>query len=82
MLGSEALQEPRHVQSLPGVVIPTTLTYAVRIVPGGSLPLRGWQTEFPKLTIDLGVTQAAGNVAPGLNLQAWHQFALGVSYGF
>jgi hypothetical protein len=82
LLGSEVLQEPRNVQGLPGVVIPTTVTYAVRILPGGALPLRGWNVESPKLTIDLGVAQVVGNIAPGLNLEARHQFALGVSYGF
>ncbi len=82
MLGSELLQEPRRIQGLPDAVVPTTITYAVRIVPGGTLPLRGWETESPRLTIDLGLMQAAGNVAPGINLQARHQFALGISYGF
>ncbi len=82
LFGSEVLQEPRRVQALPSVTVPTTITYAVRIVPAGALPLHGWRVESPKLTIDLGVAQAAGNVAPGINLQARHQFALGVSYGF
>jgi hypothetical protein len=82
LVGSEVLQEPRTVQDLPGVVVPTTITYAVRIVPAGALPLHGWGVESPKLTIDLGLAQAAGNVAPGVNLHARHQFALGVSYGF
>jgi hypothetical protein len=82
LLGSEVLQEPRSIQGLPGVVVPTTLTYAVRILPGGALPLRGWNVETPKITIDLGVAQAVGNIAPGLNLQAREQFALGISYGF
>jgi Protein of unknown function (DUF3034) len=82
LLGSEFLQEPRNVDGLPGVVVPTTITYAVRIVPAGAFPLRGWGVESPKLTIDFGVLQAAGSVAPGVNLQARHQFALGVSYGF
>jgi hypothetical protein len=82
LLGSELLQEPRRVQGLPGIVIPTTITYAVRIVPAGALPLRGWGVESPRLTIDLGLAQVAGNVAPGVNLQARNQFALGVSYQF
>jgi hypothetical protein len=82
LLGSELLQEPRAVQDLPGVVIPTTITYAIRIVPAGALPLHGWGVESPKLTIDLGLAQAAGNVASGVNLKARHQFALGISYGF
>jgi len=82
LVGSEVLQQPRRIQDLPGAVIPTTITYAVRIVPGGALPIHGWSTESPKLTIDLGLLQAAGNIAPGVNLQARHQFALGVTYGF
>ena len=82
LVGSEVLQQPRSIQGLPGAVIPTTITYAVRFVPGGALPLHGWGVESPRLTIDLGVLQAAGNIAPGVNLQARHQFALGISYGF
>jgi hypothetical protein len=82
MLGSEFLQEPRRVEGLPGVIVPSTITYAVRIVPAGALPLHGWGVESPRLTIDLGILQAAGSVAPGVNLQAHRQFALGVSYGF
>jgi hypothetical protein len=82
LLGSEVLQEPRRVQDLPGIVIPTTITYVVRIVPSGALPLHGWGVESPRLTLDLGIAQAAGTVAPGINLQARHQFALGISYGF
>jgi len=82
LLGSEVLQEPRRVQDLPGIVVPTTITYAVRIIPSGALPLRSWGVESPRLTLDLGIAQAAGRVAPGINLQARHQFALGVSYGF
>jgi hypothetical protein len=82
LVGSEVLQEPRRVQDLPSVVIPTTITYAVRIIPGGALPTHGWSVESPRLTIDLGLLQAAGKIAPGVNLEARHQFALGISYGF
>jgi hypothetical protein len=82
LMGSELMQEPRRVQDVPAATVPTTITYAVRIVPAGALPLHSWGVESPKLTIDLGLAQAAGNVAPGVNLQARHQFALGVSYGF
>jgi Protein of unknown function (DUF3034) len=82
LVGSEVLQEPRRVEGLPDIVVPTTMTYAVRIVPAGALPLYGWGVESPRLTIDFGVAQAAGNVAPGINLQARHQFAFGISYGF
>ena len=82
LLGSEFMQEPKTVQGLPGAVIPTTLTYAVRIVPAGAFPTRrGWKDESPKLNIDFGIAQAAGNIMPGVNLNARHQFALGISYG-
>jgi hypothetical protein len=82
LLGSEVLQEPRSIQGLPGAVVPTTITYAVRIVPSGALPIHGWGVETPKLTLDFGLAQAAGNIAPGVDLQARHQFAFGISYGF
>ena len=41
---AEVLQQPRHVDGLPTLVIPTTLTYAVRIVPAGAFPSihHGW----------------------------------------
>jgi hypothetical protein len=76
------MQQPRSIEGLPGAVVPTTLTYAVRIVPAGALPLHGWGVESPKLTIDFGLAQAAGRIAPGVDLQARRQFALGISYGF
>ena len=82
LLGSEVLQQPRSIEGLPGAVIPTTITYAVRIVPSGALPIHGWGVETPKLTLDFGLAQAAGNIAPGVDLQARHQFAFGISYGF
>ena len=71
ILGSEVLQEPRNVQALPGAIVPTTLTYAARIVP----------LAERKFNIDFGVAQAAGQILPGVNLYARHQFALGISYG-
>jgi hypothetical protein len=83
MLASEVLQEPRSIEGLPGAVIPTTMTYAVRVVPAGAFPSsHGWGEQKPKLTLDFGVAQAAGRILPGVNLQARHQFALGISYGF
>jgi hypothetical protein len=82
LLGSEVMQEPRSIQGLPGAVMPTTITYAVRIVPSGALPVHGWGVESPKLTLDFGLAQAAGNIMPGVNLEARHQFAFGISYGF
>jgi hypothetical protein len=71
ILGSEVLQEPRDVQSLPGAIVPTTITYAARIVP----------LAERKFNVDFGVAQAAGQIMPGVNLYARHQFALGISYG-
>jgi hypothetical protein len=71
IFGSEFSQEPRQVQNLPGAIVPTTITYAARIVP----------LEKRKFNIDFGVAQAAGVIEPGVNLKARHQFALGVSYG-
>jgi hypothetical protein len=72
IFGSEFAQQPREVQNLPGAIVPTTITYAARIVP---LP------ERSKFNVDFGVAQAAAWILPGVNLQARHQFALGISYG-
>ena len=72
ILASEFSQQPREIRNLPGASIPTTLTYALRIVP----------TEKSKFNVDLGVAQAAGRILPGVDVQVRHQFALGVSYGF
>lgn len=72
IFGSEFCQQPRRVQGLPGVTIPTTLTYFVRILPKKELPL----------AVDFGVAQVAGKVAPGVDLQARSQFAMGISYRF
>jgi len=52
--------------------VPTTVTYAARIVP---LP------ERAKFNIDFGVAQAAGKILPGVDLKVRHQFAFGISYG-
>jgi hypothetical protein len=83
VLGSEFTQQPRSIQDLPGAVMPTTITYALRIVPAGAFPSpHGWGEENPKLTIDIGLAQAAGNIMPGVRLNARHQFALGISYQF
>lgn len=72
IFGSEFAQQPRDVKDLPGAIVPTTITYAARIVP---VP------EHAKFNIDFGVAQAAGWILPGVDLKARHQFALGVSYG-
>ena len=72
VFGSEVLQEPRHIEGLPGANLPTTLTYFARTVPSSELPLN----------VDFGVAQVANQVMPGVNLHARSQFALGVSYRF
>jgi hypothetical protein len=83
MLGSEFLQQPRSIEGLPGAVVPTTITYAIRIVPAGAFPnSRGWGEHKPKLCIDIGIAQAAGNILPGVDLHARHQLALGISYSY
>ena len=72
ILGSEFAQQPRDVKDLPGAIVPTTITYAARIVPA---------PERSKLNIDFGVAQAAGKILTGVDLKVRHQFALGISYG-
>jgi hypothetical protein len=81
VLGSELLQENRDIQGLPGAIVPTTITYAIRVVPSGAFfSGHGWNSERPKFTFDFGVAQAAGTILPGVNLEARHQFAMGISY--
>lgn len=72
ILGSEFAQQPRHIQDLPGAVVPTTLTYFARIVPNSEKPFN----------IDFGVAQAAGKIAPGVDVKARAQFAMGITYRF
>jgi len=72
VFGSEVLQEPRHIEGLPGANLPTTLTYFSRVVPSEKLPLN----------VDFGVAQVANQIMPGVKLHARSQFALGASYRF
>ena len=76
IFGAEAVQEPHYLEGLytapdTGPTIPTTLVYFVRVLPG-KLPFN----------VDVGVGQFAGQIAPGINLEARHQVAMGVSYRF
>jgi Protein of unknown function (DUF3034) len=73
LLAVEVSQQPRHPEGLPAAVIPTTLAYAVRILPRG---------EPSRLNIDLGVAQVANQIMPGVDLKARHQFGMGISYRF
>jgi len=80
IFGSEASQQPHHPLGFtkatdPGgamLNIPTTLTYCARVIP----------SPKHKLNFDVGIAQVAGNIAPGVNLKARHQFGAQVSYGF
>ncbi len=71
ILGSEFSQQPREVRNLPGAIVPTTITYAARLVP----------SEKTRLNLDFGVAQAVGHILPGVELHARRQFAFGISYG-
>jgi hypothetical protein len=71
ILGSEVSQQPRRIEGLPLADVPTTLTYAARIVP----------LAKKKLNVDFGILQAAGQIEPGVNLNARARFAFGISYG-
>jgi hypothetical protein len=75
ILASEVAQQPQRIKapalSALNLDIPTSVDYAVRIVP---LPKH-------KLNLDFGVLQAAGKIAPGVDLQARARFAFGISYG-
>ena len=72
IFGSEFAQQPRYIKDLPGATVPTTLTYFVRIVPVPEKPFN----------LDFGVAQAAGKIAPGVDVKARAQFAMGISYRF
>jgi hypothetical protein len=74
IIGSEVVQEPHYVQPLGNAAtIPTSLSYFVRVVP---------HLEGSPLQVDLGVVQAAGKIAPGVDLNARARVGMGVSYHF
>lgn len=72
IFAAEIAQQPTHPDQLPTAVIPTTITYAVRLSP----------VPESKLNIDFGVAQIAGKIAPGVDLRARSRLGLQVSYGF
>ncbi|MDR3793587.1 MAG: DUF3034 family protein [Terracidiphilus sp.] len=79
ILASEVAQQPQRIKytSTAGVAspvldIPTSIDYAVRYVP----------SPKHKLNIDFGILQAAGRIAPGVDLKARARAAFGISYGF
>ena len=75
VLASEVAQQPPHPENLGAATIPTTLTYAVRVVPTPEGPLQ-------KFNVDFGIAQIANHIMPGVDLKARHQVAMGISYGF
>jgi len=78
VLGTEFAQQPRQLKEVPGpffpttASVPTTLAYFVRVKPGRDVPV----------DLDFAVVQLAGKLGPALDLQARHQFTMGVSYRF
>ena len=72
IFAAEIAQQPTHPDQLPTAIIPTTITYAVRLSPAPE----------SKLNIDFGVAQIAGKIAPGVDLQARSRLGLQISYGF
>lgn len=72
ILAVEASRQPHTIEKLPGATIPTSLVYAVRMLPSPKLPLN----------VDFGILQAAGKIAPGVDLQARARPAFAVSYKF
>ncbi|MGA2570300.1 MAG: hypothetical protein ABSF23_07245 [Terracidiphilus sp.] len=79
ILASEVAQQPQRIKftSSSGTTssaldIPTSVDYAIRVVP----------SPKHKLNLDAGILQAAGRIAPGINLKARARFAFGISYGF
>ena len=72
IIGSEVSQQPHYIQDLAGATMPSTFTYFVRVVPKPEKPFN----------IDFGIAQAAGKIAPGVDVKARAQFAMGISYRF
>lgn len=74
ILAAEVAQQPRRINvgGTPSFDIPTSEVYAVRVVPFAER----------KLNFDLGVLQAAGRIAPGVDLKARARVAFALSYGF
>jgi hypothetical protein len=72
VFASEVAQQPKHPEGFPNLIIPTTVTYAVRLLPAPE----------HKLAVDFGVAQIAGQVAPGTNLKARAQMGMQLTYGF
>ena len=72
VLGAEVAQQPRHPDQLPNAVIRTAFVYALRVIPSPRL----------KLTVDFGILQGPGQIAPGVDLKAKDCPGGAISYSF
>lgn len=63
ILASEVAQQPPHPENLEAAMIPTTLTYVVRVMPTQEGPLG-------KFNVDFGIAQIANHIMPGADLEA------------
>jgi hypothetical protein len=77
IFASEVAPQPPHPEHLGAAIIPTTLTYAVRVVPVST-----GEGRLSRFNVDFGIAQIAGHIMPGVDLKARHQVAMGISYGF
>jgi hypothetical protein len=71
-LGSEFARQPRQLKEVPGVVVPTSLSYVARWSPGSDHPL----------TLEFGMMQLGNNLGSGFDLEPRHQVVLGACYHF
>jgi hypothetical protein len=72
IFGVELAQQPRHPDQFTAAVVPTTITYCMRLTP----------IAEHSLNVDFGVAQLAGKIAPGVDLDARSRTGIQVSYGF
>ncbi len=72
MLGSEFARQPRQLKEVPGVIVPTSLSYVARWSSGSDRPL----------AVEVGVVQLGGNLASAFDMEARHQVVLGLGYHF
>lgn len=72
VVGSEWVQQPDHIEDLPGATLPTTVSVFARIIPMGAIPFN----------LDLALVRGAGKILPGVDLKAQNKFGMGISYRF
>lgn len=70
-LGGEVVQQPGEIDGFTGADIPTTVTTFARFMPAAR-----------RLAIDLAIVRLAGEIAPGLDVDATNRIVLGASYRF